>query len=60
MAQEYGAPIRDIQLHSYVVGEYPYIESDIKSDNKLIHDNSPEKTKLNVDDLLLEHGNAQG
>ena len=60
MAQEYGDPlIRDIRLRFYVVDEEPSIESQIASDNKLIHEESPEQTLLNVDDLLLEHGNAQ-
>lgn len=61
MAQEYGDPlIRKIQLRYYVVGEEPSIESHIASDNKLIREGSTQQTVLNVDDLLLEHGNAQG
>jgi hypothetical protein len=61
MAQEYGDPlIRKIQLRYYVVGEEPSIESHIASDNKLIREGSTQQTVLNVDDLLIEHGNAQG
>ncbi|NBV29121.1 hypothetical protein EBS02_08940, partial [bacterium] len=48
-------------MRYYVVGdEEPSIETQIESDNKLILEKSPNKTVLNVDDLLLEHGNAQG
>jgi hypothetical protein len=61
MAQEYGEhEKRNIKVHLYTIGEVPSIDGDIMNDNKRIVDRHPEDTKLNVDDLLREEGNAQG
>lgn len=61
MAQEYGEhEKRNIKVHLYTIGEVPSIDGDIMNDNKRIVERHPEDTKLNVDDLLREEGNAQG